>query len=108
MSDNLKHRIGLQAKLQIMEQFVSEGYYVFDETNQGPIDFVAVNLGGDVRFVECKATARRKDGSKINRILTNRQRKLNNELYLRGYPSIEIVYSKDTDKKRLTSLPRGL
>tara|TARA_R110002110_G_scaffold324803_1_gene536837 strand:- start:923 stop:1189 length:267 start_codon:yes stop_codon:yes gene_type:complete len=84
-----------------MEQFVAEGFYVFDETNQGPIDFVAVNLKGDVQFIECKAIARRKDGSKIHRILTDKQRKLNKELCLRGYPSIEIVYSNYINKKEV-------
>ena len=101
MSEFYKHRVGLQSKLRAMEHYVSKGYYVFDETNQGPIDFVAVNLKGDVRFIECKAIARRKDGSKINRILTDKQRKLNKELCLRGYPSIEIVYSNYINKKEV-------
>ena len=61
MSNNFKHRVGLQSKLKAMENYISKGYYVFDETNQGPIDFVAINMEGDVQFIECKTISRRKD-----------------------------------------------
>jgi len=38
--------------------------------------------------------ARRKDGSKINRILTDSQKKLNKIFNSKGYPSIKIIYSE--------------
>jgi len=94
MSNNFKHRVGLQSKLKAMENYVSKGYYVFNETNQGPIDFIAINLEGDINFLECKTLARRKDGSKINRILTDNQKKLNKIFNSKGYPSIKIIYSE--------------
>jgi Holliday junction resolvase-like predicted endonuclease len=59
-----------------MKWFVDREYYVFDETNQGPIDFVAVNMEGDVKYIECKKLARRKDGSKIYRVLSDKQKRL--------------------------------
>ena len=93
MSENKRHRIGLQSKLKSMGYYVSRGYYIFDETNQGPIDFIAINMEGDVKFVECKAISKRSDGTKINRVLTDKQKKLNNKFKLKGYPPIEIMYS---------------
>jgi len=48
MSEVYKHRVGLQSKLRAMEHYVSKGYYVFDETNQGPIDFdIAIVPAGE-------------------------------------------------------------
>jgi len=76
MSEVHKHRHGLSCKLAAMKWFVDREYYVFDETNQGPIDFVAVNMEGDVKYIECKKLARRKDGSKIYRVLSDKQKRL--------------------------------
>jgi len=94
MSNNIKHRVGLQSKLKIMEDLVSRGYYIFNETNQGPIDFVAVNMEGDVKFVECKTVSRRRNGSKIHRILNESQRELNKKFNSKGYPEIKIMYNE--------------
>ena len=33
MSNNFKHRVGLQSKLKAMENYVSKGYYVFECTD---------------------------------------------------------------------------
>jgi len=92
MSDFYKHRVGLQSKLRAMEHYVSKGYYVFDETNQGPIDFVAVNMEGDVQFIECKTISRRKDSTKIHRILKDNQRKLNENLLTSKAPQVKLTY----------------
>ena len=92
MSEFYKHRVGLQSKLRAMEHYVSEEYYVFDETNQGPIDFIAVNMEGDVKFVECKTISRRKDNTKIHRILTDSQRKLNKNLLTSKAPQVKVTY----------------
>ena len=95
MSEFYKHRVGLQSKLRAMEHYVSKGYYVFDETNQGPIDFIAVNMDGDVKFIECKTVSRRKTGkykgSKINRVLTKTQKKLNMNLFFADPPQIKVT-----------------
>ena len=92
MSEYYKHRLGLQSKLRAMEHYVSKGYYVFDETNQGPIDFVAVNMEGDVQFIECKTISRRKDNTKIHRILKDNQRKLNKNLLISKAPQVKLTY----------------
>ena len=93
MSSVVQHRVGLQAKLKAMEYFVSKGYYIFDETNQGPVDFIAMNMEGDVQFIECKSLAKRSDGSKIHRILSSKQKELNKNLEKNNYPKIKIFYS---------------
>ena len=92
MSEFYKHRVGLQSKLRAMEHYVSQGYYVFDETNQGPIDFVAINMEGDVQFIECKTISRRKDNTKIHRILKDNQKKLNENLLTSKAPQVKLTY----------------
>ena len=51
MSESFKQKQGLSAKLMAMKWFVDREYYVFDETNQGPIDFIAVNMKGDIQYI---------------------------------------------------------
>tara|TARA_R110001583_G_scaffold86944_5_gene226912 strand:+ start:65 stop:397 length:333 start_codon:yes stop_codon:yes gene_type:complete len=87
MSESFKQKQGLSAKLMAMKWFVDREYYVFDETNQGPIDFIAVNMDGDVQYIECKMISRRKDGSKISRVCSEKQ----NRLKSKGVP-IQIMY----------------
>ena len=87
MSESFKQKQGLSAKLMAMKWFVDREYYVFDETNQGPIDFIAVNMDGDIQYIECKKLSRRKDGSKISRVWSEKQ----NRLQAKGIP-IQIMY----------------
>ena len=89
MSDNRKHRMGYSSKLSAMKYFVDKEYFVFNETNTGPIDFIAVNSEGDIKLIECKTISRRSDGSKISRVLSNKQRELNKKL---GSLKIQLVY----------------
>ena len=51
MSTNNKQREGLRCKLIAMKHFVEQGYYVFNETNQGPVDFIALKMKGDIKFI---------------------------------------------------------
>ena len=87
MSEAWKHREGLSCKLAAMKWFVDHEYYVFDETNQGPIDFIAINMHGDIKYVECKKLSRRKDGSRIYRCLSEKQKRL-----VKAGIHIDIVY----------------
>ena len=80
MSAIFKHAKGHIAKLKLMQQYIKRGYYIYDECNQGPIDFIAVHPNGDIKLVECKAVSKRTDGSKIFRILKKSQRELNKNL----------------------------
>jgi len=93
VSDVYKHRIGYSSKLRAMQHFVDKEYFIFNETNQGPIDFVAVHSDGDVKFIECKTLSRRSDGSKIHRILSIKQKNLNkNFIKNKINAKVEIVY----------------
>ena len=97
MSQDFKHAKGHVAKLKLMQKYVSLGWYVYDECNQGPIDFIAVNPSGDVKFIECKSISRRSDGSKIYRVLDDSQKKLNKKLKSKGLQiAVEHV---DVDKE---------
>ena len=103
MSDLQKHREGLSCKLAAMKWFIDREYYVFDETNQGPIDFVAINMDGDIKYIECKKLARRKDGSKIGRCLTDKQKRL-----VKTGINIDIVYvDMDTSELKFNTTRDG-
>ena len=80
MSANEKHAKGHLAKNKLMNQYIIKGYYIYDECNQGPVDFIALHPNGDMQLVESKSISRRKDGSKIHRILGKSQRELNTNL----------------------------
>ena len=84
MSACEKQRKGHVAKLQAMSKYVAKGYYIFEECNQGFIDFIAINNTGDIHLVEVKALAIRKTGKqkgiRINRILSDSQKDLNKKL----------------------------
>ena len=92
MSNNQKHRDGFVCKLKAMDWFVSKGYWIFDETNQGPIDFIAVNIEGDIQFVECKKLAIRqgewKPGTRINRVLSYKQKQILDYISVNAYDII--------------------
>ena len=101
MSNNQKHRDGFVCKLKAMDWFVSKGYWIFDETNQGPIDFIAINIEGDIQFVECKKLAIRqgewKPGTRINRVLSGKQKQLNKNFKGKQIPPIKLLYvNQDT------------
>ena len=103
MSEAWKHREGLSCKLAAMKWFVDREYYVFDETNQGPIDFVAINMDGDIKYIECKKLARREDGSKIYRCLTDKQKRL-----VKTGINIDIVYvDMDTSELKFNTTRDG-
>jgi|TARA_R110002020_G_scaffold135900_2_gene303346 hypothetical protein len=103
MSTNNKQREGLRCKLIAMKHFVEQGYYVFNETNQGPVDFIALNMKGDIKFIECKKLAKRgglwRKGSRINRVLTERQKILNRKWTRRRMPIIQIMYVDPENSK---------
>ena len=101
MSANEKHAKGHLAKNKLMNKWIKKGYYIYDECNQGPVDFIALNLNGDVRLVESKAESKRltgkQKGKKINRILGPQQKKLNKNLKDKTF-QIKVEYA-DVDKE---------
>lgn len=98
-----KHGRGQIAALLVHADLIKKGYQVFPEdTSQGPIDLVAVNLAnGETRYIDVKCLARRADGSKINRIL----KPVQNEFEKNSGKVIELVYA-DTETNEVQYPPR--
>ena len=80
MSSNIRHAKGHIAKLQVQQKYIAKGFYIFEEANQGPIDFIAVHKDGTIKLVEVKAVSKRKNNSKISRPLDASQVALNKKL----------------------------
>jgi uncharacterized protein YkuJ len=78
------------ANLILHAHLIKEGYQVLKEDgSQGTIDLVGVHLEtGEVRFFDVKCISRRKDGTKVNRTLSDRQR----QLEINGNIFIELAY----------------
>ena len=95
-----KHGRGEIASLILHAHLIKEGYQVLKEDgSQGPIDLVAIHLEtAEVRFFDVKCISRRKDGSKINRILKDNQRYLE----AKGGLCIELAYV-DTETYKVES-----
>jgi len=85
-----KHGRGEVASLILHAHLIKEGYQVLKEDgSQGAIDLVAIHLEtGEVRFFDVKCISRRQDGTKVNRILSERQRQLETN----GNICIELAY----------------
>tara|TARA_R110000765_G_scaffold111867_1_gene203797 strand:+ start:448 stop:705 length:258 start_codon:yes stop_codon:yes gene_type:complete len=79
-----KHGRGMIAVNLVHNFLIKQGYQVFSEDQtQGMIDMVAINEEGDMLLIDVKALARRKDGTKINRIIRPNQKNLKIRLTLR-------------------------
>ena len=85
-----KHGRGFIAQNLIHNFLIQKGYQVLTEdTTQGLIDLVAIPPKGDVLFIDAKCLARRKDGSKINRILRDNQRQLEQDTNIK----VHLIYA---------------
>ena len=76
---NPKHIKGDIAELIAAEHFIGLGYYVFKNiSQQGPADMAVMDHFGKVRLYDVKAfSIRDKNGWKVNRVLSEAQRKWN-------------------------------
>mgnify|MGYP001163537649 CR=1 FL=1 len=86
-----KHGRGVIATLLVHADLIKRGYQVFTEdTGQGIIDLVAVHLEtGETKYIDVKCLARRKDGSRISRILKDTQKEFEEQTGL----LIDLVYA---------------
>ena len=85
-----KHGRGMIAVNLVHNFLIQEGYQVFNEDHsQGLIDMVAIKEDGDVLFIDVKCLARRSDGTRINRILRDKQKQLEKALQNK----IQIIYA---------------
>ena len=66
---------------KVIVQLLEDGYQVAVAVDpQCPFDLIAVDEEGDCRKFDVKTISRRKDETKINRVLTSKQKKLGIEL----------------------------
>ena len=80
----ITHARGALSEMVAAAQLIKQGWHVFHNlSSNGLIDLVAVNAKtGETRFLDVKTKSYRKDGSLINRIATDEQRKIGVEIYL--------------------------
>ena len=74
MSEKSKKGIIMEHKAAV--KFMRKDYFVFMSTDpQSPFDLVAVHPNGEIKLVDVKSESyRKKDKTKINRVLTKNQR----------------------------------
>ena len=85
-----KHGRGMIAVNLVHNFLIKQGYQVFNEDqSQGIIDMVAIDEEGDMLLIDVKALARRTDGTKINRIIRPKQKKLEDALNTK----IQLIYA---------------
>ena len=94
---DIKHQKGTAAELVVAQYLVQQGYFVFSPVvhQNGPVDLVAINELGDVLLIDAKSEAKRanpgrKKQTRINRVLSNTQRRLSVRL---AYVSADNVIS---------------
>lgn len=73
---------GTLSELHCTQELVREGYDVFwPVSDQGMIDIVAVHpVTGNIRLIDVKTMARRRDGSRVYRTTTTPQKKIGVEI----------------------------
>ena len=74
MSEKSKKGIIMEYKAAV--KYMQKNYYVFMSTDpQSPFDLVAVHPNGDIKLIDVKSESyRKKDKTKINRVLTKNQK----------------------------------
>lgn len=73
---------GTLSELVLTQELVQEGYDVFwPVSDQGMVDLVAVHpVTGNIRLIDVKTMARRKDGTRIYRTPSRPQKKIGVEI----------------------------
>ena len=75
MKDNITR--GVRGELVAAEWLVSQGIWAFlPPSAQGPVDLAGLDKDGNVYLFDVKVLSRRKDGSKVARVLSKLQKKL--------------------------------
>ena len=94
---NPKHIKGDTAELIAAEHFIGLGCYVFKNiSQQGPADMAVMDHFGKVKLYDVKAfSIRDKNGWKVNRVLSDAQRKWN----------VEFLYVDLINRRVLDYLP---
>ena len=78
---SMKSIKGAIGEHKVIVQLLEDGYQVAVAVDpQCPFDLIAVDEEGDCRKFDVKTISRRKDRTKINRVLTPKQKKLGMEL----------------------------
>jgi hypothetical protein len=92
---NSKHIKGDRAELIAAEYFIGLGYSVARNMSQhGPVDLVLIDEEGtgDVILVDVKAISiRTKNGYKVNRVLTKKQKELDVQLIFVDLDTREVL-----------------
>jgi len=74
---------GIFAELHLISDYIAKGWYAFNQVGgTGIVDFIVLNPEtGELKLIECKSGShRRKDNSKIHRILDDKQKDFNSKL----------------------------
>ena len=105
---NSKHIKGDRAELIAAEYFIGLGYSVARNMSQhGPVDLVLIDEEGtgDVILVDVKAISiRTKNGYKVNRVLTKKQKELDVQLIFVDLNTREVLDIVPTKKDKQTKV----
>jgi len=79
-----KHARGALSEMVAAAQLIKQGWHVFSNVaSNGLIDLVVVNPDtGECRYYDVKTKTFRKDGSKISRVPTAKQKAIGVEVYM--------------------------
>ena len=107
---NSKHIKGDRAELIAAEYFIGLGYSVARNMSQhGPVDLVLIDEEGtgDVILVDVKAVSiRTKNGYKVNRVLTKKQKELDVQLIFVDLDTREVLDIVPTKQDRQTKVKK--
>ena len=107
---NSKHIKGDRAELIAAEYFIGLGYSVARNMSQhGPVDLVLIDEEGtgDVILVDVKAISiRTKNGYKVNRVLTKKQKELDVQLIFVDLDTREVLDIVPTKQDRQTKVKK--
>lgn len=104
MKDNITR--GVRGELIAAEWLVGQGIWAFlPPSAQGPVDLIGLDKDGKVYLFDVKVLNRRKDGSKVARVLSSLQKKLGVKLLYvdLDFKQVFIGGSQGRDKKGMVT-----
>ena len=93
---------GVRAELLAAEWLIEQGIWSFIPMSaQGPIDLVGVDKEGTIYLFDIKVQSRRKDGSKVSRLLKPHQKKLKVRLLYVDLKTKEVFVGKSQKRDKI-------
>ena len=101
---------GVMGELTIAAKYIKKGFYVFNNISQhGPADMCVLDHDGYIMLVDVKAVSlRSKNGWKVNRVPTKKQKELDVQLIFVNLDTKEVMdvlpFRKDIKENDMTNV----